>query len=227
MRTLSIMIDEAGNFDMEHYSNPFYCLTLVFQDQDIDISSDIVLFNSILESTGFQSERAVHASPLIRKEFPYQEIEKRERKRLFSKMTAFVSHLPIRYKTFFFDKKQTDSDKTFLAKMLNEVREFIKENLSFFHSFDSQIIYYDRGQRQISSLIKSSFEYIFKTTLDIRLAFQNDYKLLQAADFLCTIEYTKKKWDLGIETKSERDFFESRRYFVQNYYHKVKKLQLA
>ena len=71
------MIDEAGNFDMEHYSNPFYCLTLEFHDQDIDISSDIVLFNSILESIGFQPERAVHASPLIRKEFPYQEIDQK------------------------------------------------------------------------------------------------------------------------------------------------------
>ena len=60
-------------------------------------------------------------------------------------MTAFVSHLPIRYKTFFFDKKQTDSDKTFLAKMLNKVREFIKENLSFLQLFDSQAIESDES----------------------------------------------------------------------------------
>ena len=33
MRTLSIMIDEAGNFDMGKYSNPFYCITLVFHNQ--------------------------------------------------------------------------------------------------------------------------------------------------------------------------------------------------
>ena len=120
VRTLSIMIDEAGNFDMEHYSNPFYCLTLVFHDQDIDISGDIVLFNSILESTGFQPERAVHASPLIRKEFPYQEIEKRERKRLFSNMTAFVSHLPIRYKTFFFEKSRLIQIRRFLPRCLTK-----------------------------------------------------------------------------------------------------------
>ena len=110
MRTLSIMIDEAGNFDMEHYSNPFYCLTLVFHDQDIDISGDIVLFNSILESTGFQPERAVHASPLIRKEFPY----------LFSNMTAFVSHLPIRYKTFFFEKSRLIQIRRFLPRCLTK-----------------------------------------------------------------------------------------------------------
>ena len=121
-------------------------------------------------------------------------------------MTAFVSHLPIRYKTFFFDKKQTDSDKTFLAKMLNEVREFIKENLSFFQSFDSQIIYYDRGQRQISSLIKSSFEDIFKTTLDVRLAFQNDYKLLQAADFLCTMNIRRRNGILGLRRNLKETF---------------------
>lgn len=227
MRTLSIMIDEAGNFDMEHYSNPFYCITLVFHNQDIDISNAIAIFDSFLESSGFSPKKAVHASPLIRKELPYQEIEKKERKRLFSNMTAFTSHLPIKYKTFIFDKRQTDSDKTFLAKMLYEVRGFIKENLAFFQSFDSQTIYYDRGQKQISSIIKSSFEDIFETTLDVRLAFQNDYKLLQVADFLCTVEYTKKKWDLGIETKSERNFFESRRYFIQNYYNKIRKLQLV
>ena len=68
---------------------------------------------------------------------------------------------------------------------------------------------------------------MFYPYVEMRVSQQNDYKLLQVADFLCTVEYTKRKWDLGIETKSERAFFESRRYFVQNYYNKVKKLQLA
>ena len=37
-------------------------------------------------------------------------------------------------------------------------------------------------------------------------------------------ENRQAEWHLGIVARMERDFFESRRYFVQNYYNKVKKL---
>ena len=110
--------------------------------------------------------------------------------------------------------------------MASEIYSFIREHLDFFQSYDRIEWFYDKGQREVSNLLRSTFEEMFYPNVEMRVSQQNDYKLLQVADFLCTVEHTKK-WDLGIETKSERDFFESRRYFVQNYYNKVKKLQLA
>ena len=154
-------------------------------------------------------------------------MEKYERKALFRMTSSFVLRLPIRYKTFIFNKEETDTYKTFLIKMASEIYSFIREHLDFFQSYDRIEWFYDKGQREVSNLLRSTFEEMFYPNVEMRVSQQNDYKLLQVADFLCTIEYTKKKWDLGIETKSERDFFESRRYFVQNYYNKVKKLQIA
>ncbi len=39
-------------------------------------------------------------------------------------------------------------------------------------------------------------------------------------------ENRQAEWHLGIVARMERDFFESRRYFVQDYYNKLKKLHM-
>ena len=60
------MIDEAGNFDMQLASNPIYCLTLVFHDQNDCIDDQIDYFEKGLVSLGQDPRKAVHTSPLIR-----------------------------------------------------------------------------------------------------------------------------------------------------------------
>ena len=226
MGVLSIMIDEAGNFDMERYSNPFYCITLVFHNQAESIDKTIEDFDNLLSARGYDYRKAIHTSPLIRKEPPYAEMEKYERKSLFRMTSSFVLRLPIKYKTFIFNKIETDSYKTFLIKMTSEIETFINDNLDYFQSFERIELFYDKGQHEISDILRSTFEKIFYPNVEMRVSYQNDYKLLQVADYLCTIEFTKRKWDIGIETKSERTFFESRRYFVQNYYNKIKMFRI-
>ena len=39
-------------------------------------------------------------------------------------------------------------------------------------------------------------------------------------------ENSKAEWHLGIVARMERDFFESNRYLVQDYYNKLKKLHM-
>ena len=153
-------------------------------------------------------------------------MEKYERKSLFRMTSSFVLRLPIKYKTFIFNKIETDSYKTFLIKMTSEIETFINDNLDYFQSFERIELFYDKGQHEISDILRSTFEKIFYPNVEMRVSYQNDYKLLQVADYLCTIEFTKRKWDIGIETKSERTFFESRRYFVQNYYNKIKMFRI-
>ena len=72
--------------------------------------------------------------------------------------TIFVKKLPIKYKAFIFNKRESDSYNAFLGKMNSEVRMFIQNNLAFFQSFDNIIIYYDRGQKEISDLLKAHSE---------------------------------------------------------------------
>ena len=219
------MIDEAGNFNMSSSANPIYCLTLVFHDQDKSINEYIQYFDKGLISLGHDPKKAVHTSPLIRREPPYQNANREELSKLMTLTTIFVKRLPIKYKAFIFDKKESDSYNALLAKMNAEVRMFIHENLDFFQKFDNIILYYDRGQKEISDLLKTTFEEIFKPNVKMKLAFQYDYKLLQAADYICTMEYSKRKWDTGCATKSETVFFGSRRFFMRRYYAGLKKLK--
>ena len=225
MKTLSVMIDEAGNFDMQFASNPIYCLTLVFHDQNDCIDDQIDYFEKGLVSLGQDPRKAVHTSPLIRREPPYQNMGREEMSKLMALTTIFVKKLPIKYKAFIFNKRESDSYNAFLGKMNSEGRMFIQDNLAFFQAYDNIIIYYDRGQKEISDLLKATFEEIFKPNVEMRLAFQYEYKLLQVADYICTMEYSKEKWDTGRATNSEITFFGSRRLFIKRYYAGLRKLK--
>ena len=226
MRILSIMIDESGNFDMKRYKNPLYCLTLVFHDQDNDIRMTINDFDALLRQRGYSTEKAIHTTPLIRKEPPYSDLGKFERKALFRMTASFINRLPIRYMTFTFDKSESDTYRSLLYKMARTLDSFIEEHLAFFHGFDRLILYYDKGQKEISDLLQATFNAHFSPNIEMRIAYQYDYKLLQAADFICTMEYIRHKWDSGLTTKSECDFFGARRSFIQDYYNKLKKLRI-
>ena len=225
MKTLSVMIDEAGNFDMRSSANPIYCLTLVFHNQNDSIDDQIKYLEAGLTALGQDSRKAIHTSPLIRREPPYQNMGREELSKLMALVTIFVKKLPIKYKAFIFDKRESDSYNAFLGKMNSEVRMFIHSNLSFFQSFDNIVIYYDRGQKEISDLLKATFEEIFKPNVKMKLAFQYEYKLLQVADYICTMEYSKEKWDTGRATNSEITFFGSRRLFIKRYYAGLRKLK--
>ena len=62
MGILSIMIDEAGNFDMDKKSNPFYCLTLVFHNQNDEIHQKIEMFDAQMEKVVdfLQTKLSIH-----------------------------------------------------------------------------------------------------------------------------------------------------------------------
>ncbi len=84
-------------------------------------------------------------------------------------------------------------------------------------------IYYDCGQAAISKILRNTFGKIFRSRMDFRTAYQKDYKLLQVADYICTLEQPKGRWDNDNPTKSEKVFFLSRQKFLQNYYRKISK----
>ena len=83
MSVLSIHIDESGNLNLSNRQNPEYCLTLVFHNQDIDISKEIEILNEKLESTGW-NESFIHTMPLIRQDAPYNAFLREERIKIFT-----------------------------------------------------------------------------------------------------------------------------------------------
>ena len=120
-------------------------------------------------------------------------------------------------KVFYQDGKQLEE------AFEHQIRNFIENKLEYFQTFERIIIYYDCGQAIISKILRDTFGKIFGSRIDFRTAYQKDYKLLQVADYICTLEQSKARWDNDNPTKSEQVFFFSRQKFMQNYYRKIVK----
>lgn len=145
MRELSIFVDESGDFGSFESHAPYYIVMMVLHDQRVNISENIRKLNESLGYLGYADEQAIHTEPLIRRETPYREYAPNERRAIFSKLYYFTLNCDIQYKSFVFKKDEYKDIFKLEAKMAKEISLFIRENLSYFQSFDKVILYYDNG----------------------------------------------------------------------------------
>lgn len=59
--------------------------------------------------------------------------------------------------------------------------------------YDKNIVYYDNGQIELSSILNTVFSFHF-TNVEFRKAEPQKYRLLQVADFICSLELIRIKW---------------------------------
>ena len=86
MSELSIFLDESGDVGEYRHHSPYYIITMVFHDQDDDITQYIKALDSELDNLGF-GNMAVHTEPLIRREEVYSRLWPNERRAI--DMTPF------------------------------------------------------------------------------------------------------------------------------------------
>ena len=70
MKVLSIFVDESGDVGDYQSISPYYIFSMVFHNQEDDISSEIEKLNHDLSLIGF-GDMAIHTEPLIRREEAY------------------------------------------------------------------------------------------------------------------------------------------------------------
>lgn len=225
MSVLSIHIDESGNLNLTNKQNPEYCITMIFHNQNDDISSEIAFLDKKLSEIGWPIP-FVHTMPLIRQDEPFETMMGYERKRIFNTFASFVSKLPISYTVFFADKSFYQETSKIQIAYEHQIRNFLKSHLEFFQSFDKIICYYGSGQAIVNRILQNTLGDIFEDRVEFRKAYQKDYKLLQVADYICTLEQTKTRWDENRTTKSEQRFFTSRHLFMKNYYRHIGKKKI-
>ena len=202
-RTLSIFIDESGDFGFKKGSSEYYLLTFVFHEQDKDISKQL---NKIKNLPYF------HGGPLIRKENEYINAPIEERQKIFTLFSGFVSSLPIKTKTFHWIKKDFNNDIYKMeSRMARDINAFFIYNYEYFISF-TNIIYYDKGQSPITRLLnicfaQSFFKYTFKEGVKAE-----SYRLFQVADFVSTIRLYEQKIESNNITNSEKIFINLRNF---------------
>lgn len=224
-KTLSVFIDESGDFGPYEVHAPYYLVALVYHDQSFDISQNLSSFETHLQYHGYGSH-AIHTGPLIRREDDYAHERPEVRKSLFSALFNFARKIPINYDRIRIEKHNCPDEITLTARISRQFGEILDRSREFFDSFDHIIIYYDNGQTQLTKIITSVFSSHF-LSVEYRKVLPVDYRLFQVADMVCTLELLSVKADQKTFSKSELEFFNSIREFRKNYLKWLQKKRLC
>ena len=90
MKELSVFIDESGDFGVLNEKPAYYLVSMVFHDQDSDISREIVHLEQSLSLSEIGVEY-IHTGPIIRRESIFKELSLDERRQLIYRMLNFYN----------------------------------------------------------------------------------------------------------------------------------------
>lgn len=205
MNILSIFVDESGDFGKVENNSPYYLVSLIFHNQSDDISKPIAELENALSYIETE-QKYIHTGPLIRREPPYHNMTIDERRRLIYKMRTFFLHAPILHTTIKINRKDA-RDKFALASQISKLlKAYINKHFEFFSAFDKIIVYYDNGQQELNLVLNTIFSLLL-SSVEFRKASPLEYRLLQLADYICTIELLSIKFSEKRLSKSETSFF--------------------
>ena len=225
-KVISVFVDESGSFDSDDVSSRFYLICLVIHDQREDIAGMVSALDDALVGLGLERTHCVHAGPLIRREGEYAEKSRDERRRIMSRMMAFVRKAPFAYRSFALDKKFVSGDAAIHDFLLQHIVRFLIDNAAHLNEYDKLKIYYDNGQRQIKKLLGEAFSIFASKTVFVGDVHPRDYRLFQVADVLCTLELIRCKLQAGCHlNRSEFEFFNGFQNLNRNYFKVIDRKQ--
>ena len=205
MKELSIFIDESGDFGEVKERPAYYLVTFVFHNQDNNIEQQVSKLEESVKTTGFDVEY-IHTGPVIRREEVFGRYSIDERRKLLYKMLNFVNNCPISYLTVVVDRKEATDKIALSGKLAKAINISMSQHQDFFGSYEKIIVYYDNGQTELSAILNAVFSIQF-SNVEFRKAEPQKYRLLQAADFICSMELLRIKRDEKRLSKSEKKFF--------------------
>ena len=205
MKELSVFIDESGDFGEIKERPAYYLVTFVFHNQDDGIEEQVSKLEEDVRSSGFDVEY-IHTGPVIRREEVFARYSIDERRKLLYKMLNFVNRCPLSYLTVIVDRKEATDKIALSGKLAKAINRELSGYIEFFSDFDKIIVYYDNGQVELSTILNAVFSIQF-SNVEFRKAEPQKYRLLQAADFICSMELLRIKRDEKRLSKSEERFF--------------------
>lgn len=218
MQELSVFIDESGDFGEVKERPAYYLVTFVFHNQDNNIDLQVAKLEESIKISGFDVEY-IHTGPVIRREEVFGRYSIDERRKLLYKMLNFVNACPISYLTVVVDRKEAIDKVALSGKLAKAINMAISVHQDFFTKFDKIIVYYDNGQHELSVILNAVFSIQF-ASVEFRKVAPQRYRLLQAADFICSMELLKIKRDERRLSRSEEKFFykpqELKKVFLKN-----------
>ena len=223
-KTLSVFIDESGDFGAYDHHAPYYIVAMVLHDQSIDIRENIQVLDRHQRELGWEPH-AIHTGPIIRRESVYENVHMEERKKLFNALFHFSRRLEFRYICTLIEKRECPDAVAMTARLSRSIADMLRSREEYFHSFDRIIVYYDNGQIELTKILTSVFNTLFDH-VEFRKVRPADYKLFQVADLICTVELASQKFATGQPSRSELEFFHSARDLKKNYLKSLERKRL-
>lgn len=224
MKELSIFVDESGDFGEYDYHAPYYIISLVFHNQNVDIKSDLIHLEQELSYLNYPNH-CIHTGPIIRSESEYRGMTLEDRRKILKTLMSFVRHIDVSYKTIFIEKKHVSDSIEATGKLSKQLSSLIRENMDLFCSFDDVKIYYDNGQVEVTRILSSVFNALLEN-VEFRKVIPSQYRLFQVADLICTLKLTELKLLNNTLSKSEKVFFENEKILKKNYIKPIKRKEL-
>ena len=215
MKELSIFIDESGDFGEIKGQPAYYLVTFVFHNQDNRIKEQVLKLEESVRSSGFDVEY-IHTGPVIRREEVFSRYSIDERRKLLYKMLNFVIRCPISYLTVVVDRREAADKIALSGKLAKAINRAMSRHMEFFADFDKIIVYY------LNAVFTIQF-----FNVEFRRAEPQKYRLLQAADFICSMELLKIKRKEKRLSKSEEHFFYKPQELKKTFLKSVEKKKLS
>lgn len=225
MRELSIFIDESGDFGEIKDPSAYYLVTFVFHDQKENINRQVLKLEESVRTAGFNIEY-IHTGPVIRREEIFAGFSIDERRKLLYKMLNFVNACPITHLTVSVERKEAINKIALSGKLARAITALINRHQTFFKNYDKFIVYYDNGQNELSTILNAVFSVHF-LNVEFRKATPQKYRLLQAADFICSMELLKIKQEEKRISKSEKQFFYKPQELKKTFFKSIERKKLS
>ena len=223
-KRLNLHIDETGSQDL---SEGVYMIAVVLHPHEDDIRPSIASYENRLEMAGLD-DIPFHGKDLLHGNKDYERMAPGDRKRLLTQFARLVRSLPFSYFMLRYDAATTHGRTELEARMRRDLASFIFDHLSYFQSFESIAVYYDGGQRVVSSALHDALDFVLaKNVADYRDADYSARRLLQTADYICTVERARIAYDAGAPTSTQERFFGNRRRFYQSYVKQLARKRLT
>ncbi len=214
-KILSVFIDESGDFGAFEPHAPYYIFSLVLHDQSESIDQMNNHLDMQLSYAGLP-DHCFHTMPLIRGEIDYHAMNLVTRRKLLGYLFTYLRAAPVHYSTITVEKRKETDVVGLTASLSGKLYHFITSHQAFFNSFDKIIVYYDKGQVELTRIIVTVFTILFHN-IEFRKVEPSNYRLFQIADLCCTMELIRAKAKNGNLNKSESLFFGSKQALRKNY----------
>ena len=224
MKELSIFIDESGDFGEYNRNSPFYIVTMVFHEQSSDITACLESLEQELIYLGYP-HHCLHAGPIIRMEDEFKNEDIVVRRKLLMKLMGFIRKTKIKYKSFFIEKRHIEDITDATGNLSKLIGNWIKDNYKTLFLYDKVKIYYDNGQVELSRILASVFN-VLLPSVETKKVIPSEYRLFQAADFICTMKLIELKIEHHEMSNQEKKFFGGEKGVIKNYLKDLKKYEL-